>query len=93
MSFNRISIGDGICQVLRSGSCFTLMYFDKNCLKIDPEITRNRQRARLISGLLGLLGGEVGVLEGGEGRLSAAGHKSQRRVLAECKVNPTANKQ
>lgn len=40
MSFNGISMGDGICQVLRSGSCFTLMYFDKNCLKIDPEIAR-----------------------------------------------------
>lgn len=37
--------------------------------------------------------GRWGVLKGGEGRLSAAGYKSQRRVLAECKVNPTANKQ
>lgn len=73
MSFNRISIGDGICQVLRSGSCFTLMYFDKNCLKIDPEITRNRQRARLISGLLGLLGGEVGRSGGWGGQIECSG--------------------
>lgn len=34
-----------------------------------------------------------GSLKSGEGRLSAAGHKSQRRVLTECKVNPTVNKQ
>lgn len=34
-----------------------------------------------------------GFLKSGEGRLSAVGHKSQRMVLTECKVNPTANKQ
>lgn len=58
MSFTRISIGDRICQVLRSGGCFTLMYFDKNShLTIDPEITWNRLLARLLL-LVELRGGK-----------------------------------
>lgn len=73
MSFNGISRGDGICQVLRSGSCFTLMYFDKNCLKIDPEITRETMRGGADPRDSGSLGVGVG--------LGVVGGTNIRRVL------------
>lgn len=72
MSFNGISMGDGICQVLRSGSCFTLMYFDKNCLKIDLEITQNRRWARMISSFW-VFWGRGGLFEKWRGQIECSG--------------------